>query len=78
MFKNIGQVWQAIDKGETIHAGNSSYKVYVEPAIKDNSYQRNHFSYRNGEVLTVRCISNYFGSIIDQRDLSSLFVKGSK
>lgn len=73
MYKTIDQVWDALKEGKTVNWKNSSYKVYIEAAIPDNSFQRNHFSFNKGCVLSVRCVSNHFGSIIDKTDLKDLY-----
>jgi hypothetical protein len=74
-MKTIQQVWELLDKGETVYWKNTSYKVYISPQIENNEYQTNNFSNRNGMILSIRCISNYFGSIIEEKELPTLFTK---
>ncbi len=75
-FKTIEDVWAAVDKGETVYWSNTAYKVYVEP---DNSpettkiYAPRKYVERNGKLLSIRCIENYFGGIIGRDELSKLF-----
>jgi hypothetical protein len=84
-FETVEQVWKAIDEGKTIYWGNTAYKVYVEENI-GNEDQKNcaprAFSRRidskGDNVLSVRCIENYFGSVISPNCLGSLFLKESK
>lgn len=75
MFKTIEQVWKALESSKIVYWSNQGYKVYISEALQDNDYQRNHFSFKNGKVLSVRCIDNYFGSLINESDLSTLFVE---
>lgn len=79
-FKTIADVWAAIDSGETVYCGSESYRVYVEsdltPEITEK-HEGRRFSARNGRLLSVRCVSNYFGSIIYPQDLTELFTRGS-
>ncbi len=75
-FNNITEVWNALDNGITINWSNDGYKVYIENAIVDNEYQAKHFTNRNGKVLSIRFIENYFGSLIDESELNKLYVKG--
>ena len=76
----IEQVWKALDEGKTVYWKNEGYKVFIEdisrPGSDAGKFQIAHFSHRNGKMLAVRYISNYFGSIIHESDLSNLFVKG--
>ncbi len=72
-YQSIAQVWKDLFNGCTIHWCNDSYKLYVEDAIPNNEFQRNHFTYNNGKILSVRCISNYFGSILDESEICKLY-----
>lgn len=75
-FTTIEQVWQAIDKGLTVYWSNTAYKVYIEPNPKSSPYYNSinrQYSTRNEQLLSIRCISNYFGSIIHESELSQLF-----
>lgn len=70
----IEQVWKAVEEGKTVtFKDNSSYKVYVEPAQRE--YHLNHFTFKNDKVLSIRCISNYFGSIMDEKELKDLKIE---
>ena len=77
-IKNIELVWALIQNGTTVYCSNKSYKVYVEENIgcadHVNSAAR-QYSTKNGNLLSVRCIANYFGSIIRENDLSELFTE---
>lgn len=78
-FKSIDEVWSALDAGQTVYWGNESYKVYIEPDYLPQVtavHKGRKFSARNGQLLSVRCISNYFGSIITPQCLGNLFTKG--
>lgn len=76
-FKTIQDVWTAIDQGRTVYWSNKSYKVFVETdnePERTQEYSPRLLVERNGQLLSVRCISNYFGSILHESDLGSLFV----
>lgn len=71
----INQLWTLLDANTTVHWSNDSYKITVESIIPDNQYQLNHFTRRGDKVLRVTCTSNYFGSLLNESDLESLYVK---
>lgn len=68
-FKNVNEVWMAIDEGKTIFWSNESYKICVEQAYPNNP----NFPKRGNQILCVRCISNHFGSVLDESEISQLF-----
>jgi hypothetical protein len=75
---NIEQVWEAVESGKTVYWHNKSYKVYIQEVTQNSfvtEYQTKHHTFKNGKVLSVRCISNYFGGLMDEKELSSLFVE---
>jgi len=75
---NIGQIWAALDKGLVVNYGNTSYKIYIEKVCTTSGstrdYQSVHFSVRNGELLSIRCISNYFDGLINESQLAECFI----
>ena len=80
-FKNIDEVWAAVESGTMVYASNKSYAVVVEQVIGSErtvAYQSKHFSYRNGKVLCTRCIENWFGSLMHESELGSLFTTEGK
>ena len=74
-FKTINEVWAAIDSGKSVFWEHTGYKVIVEHADQTNEYQSNHFTNRDGKVLSIRCLENYFGGLMDEKELSALFVE---
>lgn len=75
-FKNVEDVWTAIDQGKTIYCSNKSYKIFIEPNIgseENIKCEARMFSSRDGFMLSVRCIENYFGSVLHKSDLFHLF-----
>jgi hypothetical protein len=77
-FKNVDQVWEAINQGETVYWKNKAYKIYVEENSKNGffySSEARQFSTRNEQMLSVRCIENYFGSVLSPNEISELFVE---
>jgi hypothetical protein len=73
-FKNINEVWDALDLGKTVFWVNESYKIYIEDARPENP----DFSKRGNKLLTVRCIENYFGSVLNEPEISQLYTRGAK
>lgn len=79
-FKTIEQVWTALDKGLTIYWASDAYKLTIEETLIDWRKQQGFhipFSNRDGQCLRVTCISNWFGSLLDQNELNRLYTKGS-
>lgn len=84
MFKNIKQVWAAIDAGKTVCWVNDSYILTVEDNNAEmqnwrerNGFQRIPFSGRGDKTLRVTCAANYFGSLLQESELSNLYIKES-
>lgn len=77
-FKTIEQVWDAIDRGETVYWSNKSYALTIEDselAWRKKQGFKIPFSNRNGKCLRVTCTSNYFGSLLEPKELSNLFTE---
>lgn len=78
-FKTVDEVHRALDEGKTVYAHNTAYKVYrnadILPERTKMSAPR-QYSLRNNTILEVRCIENYFGSIMEPSDLHTLFTVG--
>jgi hypothetical protein len=72
-YKNIEQVWEALDNGITVNWVHDGYKVYIEDIYPDNEFQKAHFTRRGNKVLSIRCIENYFGGLICESELGKLF-----
>lgn len=77
-YKTIKSVWSDLEKGVTIYWSHEGYKVYIEPQNQGCEYQANHFTNKNKKVLSIRCIENYFGGLITEPEIKSLFSKGPK
>ena len=76
-FKNIEEVWAAIDNGNVVYWHNESYKLTVEEANLKHRIELGWgptFSQRGDEALRVTCISNWFGSFLCEKDLADLFL----
>lgn len=69
---SVDEIHELIKRGETVYWENDSYKFYREPV--NCAYQASHFSTREGYVLSIRCISNYFGGVADATELSGAWV----
>lgn len=78
-FKTISDVWDAIDAGKTVCWSSEAYElVQVETMHEWRKEQgfKTPFSNRGDKSLRVTCIANWFGSLLEEKELSSLFVKG--
>jgi hypothetical protein len=77
-FSTVEQIHGALDQGLTVYWTNTAYKVYrtadAMPHITAK-HEGRQFSLRNGMLLEVRCIENYFGGILNPSDVSALFVQ---
>jgi hypothetical protein len=71
VFNTFDDVWNALDAGQTVYWYNTSYKITIEPCQKTT----NRETERNGKVLRVTCVSNYFGSLLKECELSNLFIE---
>lgn len=65
-FKNIGQVWEAVESGKKVNWINSLYQVVVE---SNNDGAR---------WLSVRCIENWFGSKLTKEEIPELYAEVSE
>jgi hypothetical protein len=75
---SLDQVWTLVDQGVDVYWSSKSYKVYVEVDVMPDRtliHAGRSFASRDGRILSVRCIDNYFGSIISPSDLSKLFTE---
>lgn len=77
-FKTIEQVWQAIDEGKTVYWSSDAYQLTIEPVNREWR-ERNGFdlpfSTRGEECLRVTCMSNWFGSLLLENEMSNLYLK---
>ncbi len=76
-FQNIREVWETLDQGITIYWSSTAYKLTVEDIRtgrpEDKEYWNRHFSFRNGKVLRVTYISNWYGSLLNESEIKFLF-----
>jgi hypothetical protein len=73
MKMNITEIWNHIENNKTIHWHNRSYRVLKTTANLNSGYQKNHFSYKNGNILIVRHEQGY-QSILNESDLKDLYI----
>lgn len=71
-FKNINEVWDAIDKGHRVFWVHEGYEVLVEP---DPCPDKKLSSNRGLQCLRVTYLENWFGSRLNESQLSQLFIK---
>jgi hypothetical protein len=77
-FKNLNEVWAAIDSGKTVYYGSEGYKLTVEDTGVE-WYKRQGldipFTNRDGKCLRATCIENWFGSLLLENEIGKLFIK---
>lgn len=71
-FNSIEQVYDAVRSGCVVHWGNTSYIVVLETPNVLGACPWAEFQ---GKVLTVRCKSNWFGSVLELSEVSNCFIK---
>lgn len=59
--------------GIPIYSGSKLYRVYANKIYPDNEYQLKHHTRLGNHVLSIRCVSNYFGSLMDESEIPSLY-----
>lgn len=69
----IVEVWDKLDKNIAVYRKNVGYKVIIEEAKSD--YHRRHFTHRDGSVLAIRYVENWFGGLMYEEELDDLFTK---
>jgi len=69
-FSSVEDVWSALDSGQKVFWSNSSYQVVI---VKDPCSDKRLFSNRGEDMLRVTCMSNWFGSRLEESELGSLF-----
>jgi hypothetical protein len=77
-FNSVSEVWDAIDAGKTVYWSSKAYKVFVEPDLmpeRTKELDFRQYAERNGSILAVRYIENYFGSIISPYYIGNLFTE---
>lgn len=74
-LNTIAEIWDAIDRGTKVYCSSTTYEIIpVDSTL--NKYSE--LSFRDGKALRVTCVSNYFGSLIGERDLSHCFTLGGQ
>ena len=71
-FKTMNDVWMAIYSGKTIYWSSMSYRVLVS---EDPCPEKKMSSNRGVHSLRVTCMSNWFGSRLDESELGALFTE---
>lgn len=72
-YNDISEIWKDFSMGRTIYWKSKAYKLYASTANCD--YQNDHFTNKDGQVLSIRCIENYFGGLMDIMEMDSLYLE---
>lgn len=70
-YRTIEEVWDGIKKGKTIYWNNDGYQLTIEPYHEGNS----EFTRQGDKVLRITYIENYFGSLLEEKELGNLYSK---
>lgn len=71
-FKTLAEIWAAIDAGRTVYWHSPTYQVLPEP---DSVPHKHLYSERDGIMLRVTCLSNWFGSRLEATEIGSCYVE---
>lgn len=77
-LQNIEQIWTAIDAGQVVYWSSDAYELTIEETNIEWRQRLGFeipFSNRDGKCLRVTCMSNYFGSLLNENEINSLYVK---
>ncbi len=73
---SIKQIHDALKQGKTVYWANKSYEVKQRPIRKDFvDHDLNHETQIDGMLLDCRCVSNYFGGLLNESEVSSCFIE---
>ena len=79
-YNNIDRVWEAIEAGHTICWSSDAYQLTIEPVNREWRKRQGFalpFSTKGEFCLRVTCMSNWFGSLLEESELSKLYVKNN-
>ena len=69
-YKTLDEVWTAINNGVKVFWMHEGYEVLVTP---DPVPHKDLYSHRNGNMLRVTYIQNWFGSRLVESELNNLY-----
>ncbi len=67
----LEQIWQAVESRKFVYWNNEGYIVHAVPAPQGS---HSHPTHRNGKVLRVSFIANYFGSFLPPSEFENCHV----
>ena len=70
-MNTLNDIRDALDRGLEVCWGNESYEVHYV----DQFEHCNDYSLKDGKLIRITCKSNYFGSLINESDIGSCFLK---
>ncbi len=70
----VTEIYDTILSGQKVFWGHEGYQVLITQAHKGCEYQANHHSNVNGLLLEIRYLANWFGGLIDEEELSDVYV----
>lgn len=74
----IAQVWEMIEAGKKVYWGNTGYEVVAEDVFGSDyvvEFQIKHHTFKHGKVLSIRCMSNWFGGLMAESEMGDLFIQ---
>lgn len=70
-YMTLDEIRNDLDKGIEIFWANDSYKVHYVDVFENI----NPYSVKNNKAIRITCISNYFGSLIDEKEIKCCYSK---
>ena len=71
----LSDIWKAIDEGKTVCWENESYEIHP---VDSNGSKYAKQTERGAKALRCSCVSNYFGSYLNEDEFSKCFVVDKK
>lgn len=71
-YRTLQDLWNDIEAGVKVYWSNESYQVLVQ---NDPVSCKDMFSHKDGKMLRVTCMSNWFGSRLDKNEITSCYRK---
>ncbi len=68
-FKSLEEIKAALLNGEEVYWSSALYEVH----FVDNVDTHNQYSRTNDKLIRVSCVTNYFGSLLQESEINSCF-----
>ena len=68
----IQEIHTALEKGKTVNWENSLYELKYVDCDENNPYGK--VSFKNGKSIRITCVSNWFGSLMTEKDIEKCYI----